>query len=386
MNTNYEHTWVFLSHSNQDFKILRKVRNRLEELNFRPLLFFLKCLEDDDEIFDLIKREIEARERFILCKSTNSLNSPWVQKEVDYIKALGRPYVTIDLEAPLNVINERINRFDQRSTVYIWSTDDNVADEVLGLAMLKALKVKMITKSDLGKSLAVQHELLDGEILRGAYFMAIVTRELKKEECSFLNRFASRFRLNAIAYQVGNHIDNNSYWDSLKDNVFHRKINIEGVDNSIIANAIVDDLLSSDARSFNGEPSKNDLFEKRQRIDKKDFAKRLRIYIDSHREGDSLKPISKSSHKTWLDDSAFRSSVKKDYFDRLNLNKLLELINKHASKKGLHFATVYDCTDLEILLWVFEELLVVDKKGSMSSALYYYIVHLLEANGIIISR
>ena len=386
MNTNYEHTWVFLSHSNQDFKILRKVRDRLEELNFRPLLFFLKCLEDDDEIFDLIKREIEARERFILCKSTNSLNSPWVQKEVDYIKAIGRPYVTIDLEAPIKVINERINRFDQRSTVYIWSTDDNVADEVLGLAMLKALKVKTITKFDQGKSSAVQHELLDGEILRGAYFMAIVTRELKKEESSSLNRFASRFRLNAIAYQVGSHIDNNSYWDGLKDNVFHRKISIEGVQNSIIANAIVDDLLSLDARSFNGEPSKNDLFEKRQRIDKKDFAKRLRIYIDSHREGDSLKPISKSSHKSWLDDSAFRPSVKKDYFDRLNLNKLLELINKHASKKGLHFATVYDCTDLEILLWAFEELLVVDKKGSMSSALYYYIVHLLEANGIIISR
>ena len=343
-------------------------------------------MEDDDEIFDLIKREIEARERFILCKSTNSLNSPWVQKEVDYIKALGRPYVTIDLEAPLKVINESINRFDQRSTVYIWSTDDNVADEVLGLAMLKALKVKTITEFDQGKSSAVQHELLDGEILRGAYFMAIVTRELKKEESSSLNRFASRFRLNAIAYLVGNHIDNNSYWDGLKDNVFHRKINIEGVDNSIIANAIVDDLLSSDARSFNGEPSKNDLSEKRQRIDKKDFAKRLRIYIDSHREGDSLKPISKSSHKSWLDDSAFRPSVKKDYFDRLNLNKLLELINKQASKKGLHFATVYDCTDLEILLLAFEELLVVDKKGSMSSALYYYIVHLLEANGIIISR
>ncbi len=61
--------WVFVSHSNKDFDKIVKERNKLEALQYKPLLFFLKCLEDDKEIFELIKREIKARDRFILCDS-----------------------------------------------------------------------------------------------------------------------------------------------------------------------------------------------------------------------------------------------------------------------------------------------------------------------------
>lgn len=39
--------WVFLSHSNKDYDKVRTVRNILEEHGFRPLMFFLKCLDDD---------------------------------------------------------------------------------------------------------------------------------------------------------------------------------------------------------------------------------------------------------------------------------------------------------------------------------------------------
>lgn len=42
--------WVFVSHSNRDFEKIIQVRNMLESLQYRPLLFFLKCLEDDKEI------------------------------------------------------------------------------------------------------------------------------------------------------------------------------------------------------------------------------------------------------------------------------------------------------------------------------------------------
>ena len=55
--------WVFISHSNKDFEKIIQVRNKLERLQYKPLLFFLKCLDDDSEIFDLIKREIKARDR-----------------------------------------------------------------------------------------------------------------------------------------------------------------------------------------------------------------------------------------------------------------------------------------------------------------------------------
>ena len=77
--------WVFLSHSVKDYKKVRLVRNILEEEGLRPLMFFLLCLENEEEIDDLIKREINCRTRFILCDSVNAQASKWVQKEVEYI-------------------------------------------------------------------------------------------------------------------------------------------------------------------------------------------------------------------------------------------------------------------------------------------------------------
>ena len=96
MNSDNE-IWVFLSHSNKDYEKVRQVRNLLEEQEFRPLMFFLKCLNDDDEIDDLIKREIKERTRFILCDSQNAQNSKWVQREVEFIQdGLHRVYQTMD--------------------------------------------------------------------------------------------------------------------------------------------------------------------------------------------------------------------------------------------------------------------------------------------------
>lgn len=79
--------WLFLSHSNKDHEKVIKVRNLLEKNSFIPLMFFLKCLNDDDEIDDLIKREIGSRGRFILCDSENVRNSDWVKREIEYIQS-----------------------------------------------------------------------------------------------------------------------------------------------------------------------------------------------------------------------------------------------------------------------------------------------------------
>lgn len=54
--------WVFLSHSNKDYEKVRQVRNILEQQGYRPLMSFLNCLNDDNEIHGLIKREIDSRE------------------------------------------------------------------------------------------------------------------------------------------------------------------------------------------------------------------------------------------------------------------------------------------------------------------------------------
>lgn len=72
--------WIFLSHSSEDFNKVRKIRNYLEEKSYRPLMFYLKCLESDEEIYDLITREIDVRTRFVLCDSENARCSDWVKK------------------------------------------------------------------------------------------------------------------------------------------------------------------------------------------------------------------------------------------------------------------------------------------------------------------
>ena len=118
--TNGEHDlWIFLSHSNKDYELVRKVRNLLEEQGKRPLMFFLKCLDDDDEIFELIKREIDARQRFILCKSRNTEDPDgWVQKEFRYIQGQNKPYEIVDLENRA-ALEKSAARLVRRSRVFI---------------------------------------------------------------------------------------------------------------------------------------------------------------------------------------------------------------------------------------------------------------------------
>lgn len=116
---NNNEIWVFLSHSNKDYEKVRQVRNVLEEQSLRPLMFFLHCLNDDDEIDSLIKREIDCRTRFILCDSENARSSKWVQKEVAYIKSQNRICETIDLSKSMDEIMETLQDFINKTRIFI---------------------------------------------------------------------------------------------------------------------------------------------------------------------------------------------------------------------------------------------------------------------------
>lgn len=118
--------WVFLSHSNEDYDKVRKVRNMLEEQELRPIMFFLKCLNDDDEIDGLIKREIDCRTRFILCDSENARKSKWVQREIEYIKSQHKPYEVIDLSRNDKDIFDQLKEVRRRSKLFIsYSSKDH---------------------------------------------------------------------------------------------------------------------------------------------------------------------------------------------------------------------------------------------------------------------
>lgn len=94
---------IFLSHSHKDIDKVRTIRNLLESIDYEPLLFYLKCLDDNnDQLEEFIEKEIESRNIFIYCKSSNSEKSTWVQKELEYIRAFdSKRLYTIDIEKPL---------------------------------------------------------------------------------------------------------------------------------------------------------------------------------------------------------------------------------------------------------------------------------------------
>lgn len=116
---------IFISYSQKDIEKVRKVRDVLETINCEPILLYLVCLDEkQDELEDLIKREIDARNIFIYCKSKNSERSKWVRKEKDYIEQSKKNRIyEIDLEESFEssvvaVLNE-IMKIVQRNTVTI---------------------------------------------------------------------------------------------------------------------------------------------------------------------------------------------------------------------------------------------------------------------------
>lgn len=122
--TEKKEIWIFLSHSSEDFNKVRKIRNYLEEKSYRPLMFYLKCLESDEEIYDLITREIDVRTRFILCDSENARCSDWVKKEMDYISNQNPPrsFLRIDLSLPDDIIQRQLDTYVNQMNIYISCT------------------------------------------------------------------------------------------------------------------------------------------------------------------------------------------------------------------------------------------------------------------------
>lgn len=99
--------FLFISHSHKDMDKVRQIRNTLEDFDFEPLCFYLKALDDsEEELDDLIKREIDARQWFICAVSANSRESEWVQKECEWRmrkESENRQIWEIDLESESSI-------------------------------------------------------------------------------------------------------------------------------------------------------------------------------------------------------------------------------------------------------------------------------------------
>lgn len=133
--------YVFISHSHKDIRIVREIRNLFEENGFEPILFYLKCMDQDLTentalLRDLIYREIDARELFLYVNSDNAKASKWVQEELLYAKKdTNKRIETIDIDEILKNknandklifdIKNKVNNIIKSSKVYmIYSNKD----------------------------------------------------------------------------------------------------------------------------------------------------------------------------------------------------------------------------------------------------------------------
>ena len=124
MNSKHETqgAWIFVSHSHRDLEKVREIRNYLEQRGHNPLLFFLKCLNDDDaRLPELIRDEIKERDWFVLCDSPNAKASKYVPAEVALVQSAKSPETieTIDLTQDLKPQLYKLDRLLKRATVFL---------------------------------------------------------------------------------------------------------------------------------------------------------------------------------------------------------------------------------------------------------------------------
>ena len=146
---NGEGGYVFISHSHYDIKKVRTIRNILEENGFEPLCFYLKCLTDDDEVDDLIKREIDSRDIFLYVESKNSKDSKWVNKERDYInKTDGKTIYKINIDEDVDIKEKTLKMLNKTRVFISYSHKDQPYFEKLKEKLI-VKDLKVFDESDL---------------------------------------------------------------------------------------------------------------------------------------------------------------------------------------------------------------------------------------------
>lgn len=231
--------WVFLSHSYKDYERVRDVRNLLEEHDFRPIMFFLKCLDDNDELDSLIKREIDSRKRFILCDSENAKASEWIGKEVAYIKSKQRYYYTIDINKPIELISQDIMQFIRESTVFIsCSINDFKYFTQLKSMLYNDLGLKVIDlQNELNNCVPYSsqiYNIIDNCLSNGYVLFFITDAFLRSEYClNELRYVLDKDNIENVIFLIAN-TKLRSNMETLSDIPFNKKIYCRCVDDNIV--------------------------------------------------------------------------------------------------------------------------------------------------------
>lgn len=189
-------TWIFVSHSTRDIEKVRRVRNALEASGAEPMLFFLKCVSDSDELDSLLKREIDARTFFLLCDSPNARGSKWVQQEVAYVRSLnGRCVQVVDLDADWKRQLDAIQALSRVSHVYLScpGMELSLRHAICDLLLMADFTVQtQETANDFAGKLAdiLRYQVTDA--MNRGYFVQLVSRSTMKSQWPRLERDIAR--------------------------------------------------------------------------------------------------------------------------------------------------------------------------------------------------
>jgi hypothetical protein len=190
-----EGAWIFVSHSHRDLEKVREIRNELECRGHNPLLFFLKCLSDDDaRLPQLIRDEIKAREWFILCDSPNAKKSDYVQQEVELIKSMeGKAFETIDLNQNLQTELHKLVRLSKRATVFLSYArhDREIAERIWRALQAHDYSVWFDEAVTAGQDLAAAlHSAIDAAVARGFVLVLLSPASLASQWCKHETEYA----------------------------------------------------------------------------------------------------------------------------------------------------------------------------------------------------
>ena len=168
--------FIFLSHASKNIDIVRRIRNEFESLGQNPIAFHLRCLDEnykgrDEELWNLIYREIDAREWFVYCRSPEAEKSKNVQKEYAYIKQAGKDKMwDIDITADWEIIRNKIHKIVANLEVFIsYSRKDEPVADVLKKVLVDADYSVWDPKYDMKTSGTAFMDQMGDAILRCAY-------------------------------------------------------------------------------------------------------------------------------------------------------------------------------------------------------------------------
>lgn len=189
-----EDIYVFLSHSNKDFDRVRTLRNLLEEKGFRPIMFYLKCMEDESklpELNRLIYDEIDHRNRFIYCKSENSIKSHWCSLEIEHLKSTNRTFDIVNIEkASDEELEQYVNRYNAQSMVAISSPSSlrylacYLMEELEQFAYFKKIKILGVPSSKMN-DINEFDSTINKCVRENGWFIIFINKDIIPESFSF---------------------------------------------------------------------------------------------------------------------------------------------------------------------------------------------------------